>query len=300
MSNPPASIADAGLLERPSGVPQAFDSPRDRALYRRVPHRPGVELYRAEIVDHAFAPHAHDAFGIGAVEWGVERFRYRGSDHLAGPGSLVLMDDDELHTGRADTDQGWRYRMVYVDAPLLAELCGQPVQRFAQPAVDDPALGLRVTTALDGLWACADQPLAFDSLLATLASELVQRHGRGRTAEGRSAGLAPPVLARVRDYLEAHLHQTLRLEDLAREAGLSPFHFLRRFRQSTGHTPQVFLQARRGARAKALLAQGEAPAEVAASVGLVDQSHLNRLLRRLYGITPGAYQRQLGRVPLRS
>ncbi len=151
MSNPPASIADAGLLERPSGVPQAFDSPRDRALYRRVPHRPGVELYRAEIVDHAFAPHAHDAFGIGAVEWGVERFRYRGSDHLAGPGSLVLMDDDELHTGRADTDQGWRYRMVYVDAPLLAELCGQPVQRFAQPAVDDPALGLRVTTALDGL-----------------------------------------------------------------------------------------------------------------------------------------------------
>jgi len=81
---------------------------------------------------------------------------------------------------------------------------------------------------------------------------------------------------------------------------LSPFHFLRRFRQSTGHTPQVFLQARRGARAKALLAQGEAPADVAASVGLVDQSHLNRLLRRLYGITPGAYQRQLGRLPLRS
>lgn len=91
---------------RPSGVPEAFDSPRDRALYRRVPHRPGVELYRAEIVDHAFAPHAHDAFGIGAVEWGVERFRYRGSEHLAGPGSLVLMDDDELHTGRADTAQG--------------------------------------------------------------------------------------------------------------------------------------------------------------------------------------------------
>ena len=300
MSNPPAFIADAGLLVRPSGVPQAFDSPRDRALYRRVPHRPGVELYRAEIVDHAFAPHAHDAFGIGAVEWGVERFRYRGSDHLAGPGSLVLMDDDELHTGRADTDQGWRYRMVYVDAPLLADLCGQPVQRFAQPAVDDPALGRRVTAALDGLWTCADQPLAFDSLLATLASELVQRHGRGRAAEAPTAGLAPPVLARVRDYLEAHLHQTLRLEDLAREAGLSPFHFLRRFRQSTGHTPQVFLQARRGARAKALLAQGEAPAEVAASVGLVDQSHLNRLMRRLYGITPGAYQRQLGRAPLRS
>ena len=102
----------------PEGVPEAFESPRDSALYRRVPHREGVELYRAEIVHHAFAPHAHDAFGIGAVEWGVERFHYQGSDHLAGPGSLVLMDDDELHTGQADTAQGWRYRMLYLQGSV--------------------------------------------------------------------------------------------------------------------------------------------------------------------------------------
>ena len=85
-----------------------------------------------------------------------------------------------------------------------------------------------------------------------------------------------------------------RLEDLAREAQLSPFHFLRRFKASTRHTPQVFVQARRGARAKALLAQGLPAAEVAAAVGLVDQPHLTRLLRRQFGITPGQYQRQLG------
>ncbi|MBV8620190.1 MAG: AraC family transcriptional regulator [Curvibacter sp.] len=280
---------------RPAGIPQQFDSPRDRALYRRVPHRAGVELYRAEIVDHAFAPHAHDAFGMGAVEWGVERFRYRGSEHLAGPGSLVLMDEDELHTGRADTQGGWRYRMVYVESGLLAELSGRPVQRFGQPAVDDPALGGQVTHLLDALWAAAEEPLAFDSLLQTLAGEMVQRHGRaGGSEPPPRAGLSGTALARVRDYIEAHLHESLRLEELAAQADLSPFHFLRRFKQATRHTPQVFLQARRGARAKALLAQGLAPAEVAASVGLCDQPHLNRLLRRLYGITPGAYQGQLG------
>jgi AraC-like DNA-binding protein len=56
----------------------------------------------------------------------------------------------------------------------------------------------------------------------------------------------------------------------------------------------VFVQARRGARAKALLAQGLPVAEVAAAVGLVDQPHLTRLLLRQFGITPGQYQRQLG------
>ena len=45
---------------------------------------------------------------------------------------------------------------------------------------------------------------------------------------------------------------------------------------------------------KALLAQGLPAAEVAAAVGLVDQPHLTRLLRRQFGITPGQYQRQLG------
>lgn len=277
----------------PNGVPEAFESPRDRALYRRVPHRSGVELYRAQIVDHAFAPHAHDAFGIGAVEWGVERFRYQGSEHRAGPGSVLLMDEDELHTGRADTAQGWRYRMVYVQGSVLEEISGMPLSRFVQPTVDDPAQGARVTALLDALWQAADSPLAFDSLLSALLEAVVARHARNHTPE-KTAGLALPVLARVRDYIEANLDQTLRLEDLAREAHLSPFHFLRRFKASTRHTPQVFVQARRGARAKALLARGLPVAEVAAAVGLVDQPHLTRLLLRQFGITPGQYQRQLG------
>lgn len=277
----------------PNGVPEAFESPHDRALYRRVAHRNGIELYRAQIVNHAFAPHAHDAFGIGAVEWGVERFRYQGSEHRAGPGSVVLMDEDELHTGQADSAQGWRYRMVYVQGAVLTEISGQALSRFTQPTVDDPAQGMRVTALLDALWQAAEIPLAFDSLLAELVGAVVARHAQAVAPE-KTPGLSAPVLERVRDYIEAHLDQTLRLEDLAHEAHLSPFHFLRRFKASTRHTPQVFVQARRGARAKALLAQGLPVAEVAVAVGLVDQPHLTRLLLRQFGITPGQYQRQLG------
>ncbi|MGE8634065.1 MAG: AraC family ligand binding domain-containing protein, partial [Achromobacter piechaudii] len=96
-----------------TGVPEAFDHPNDRAQFRRAAHQPGVELYRAHIVRHAFEPHTHEAYGLGAIESGVERFRYRGADHLAPSGSVVLMNPDELHTGRAETEGGWRYRMVY-------------------------------------------------------------------------------------------------------------------------------------------------------------------------------------------
>ena len=86
-----------------NGVPPRFEHTPDRAEFRRPAHRAGIELYRAHIVRHAFEPHTHDAYGLGAIESGVERFRYRGSDHLAPPDTLVLMNPDELHTGRAES-----------------------------------------------------------------------------------------------------------------------------------------------------------------------------------------------------
>ena len=49
-----------------SGVPARFENPRDRAEFKRI-HRAGVELYRAHIVEYAFDPHTHEAFGLGAV-----------------------------------------------------------------------------------------------------------------------------------------------------------------------------------------------------------------------------------------
>lgn len=54
------------------GVPEKFEHPKDVAHFRRPAHRDGIELYRAHIVRHAFEPHTHEAYGVGAIESGVE------------------------------------------------------------------------------------------------------------------------------------------------------------------------------------------------------------------------------------
>ena len=159
-----------------AGVPDAFDHPDDRAEFRRPGHRPGVELYRAHIIRHAFEPHTHDAFGLGAIESGVERFRYRGADHLAPSGSVVLMNPDELHTGRAETEGGWRYRMAYIDADVVARVTGEDGWWFDTAVGLDTASAARVTALLNTLWR-AREPLAFDSALHALLAEF-RRHAR--------------------------------------------------------------------------------------------------------------------------
>jgi len=278
-----------------NGVPLAFDHLTDRAAFRRPAHRAGIELYQAHIVRHAFEPHTHEAYGLGAIESGVERFRYRGSEHLAPPDTLVLMNPDELHTGRAETEQGWRYRMMYLDADVLAALSGDGGWWFADAVAHDAVRARRVGRLLQRLWSTSDS-LAFDSTLSLLVDELRPAARIGRATRPHAA----PRFAAVLDFMRARLGETLTLEMLAGVAGLSPFHFLREFKRAHDATPQQMLMALRLFDAKERLAAGETPASVAAASGLTDQAHLTRAFVRRYGVTPGRYQQQLGTRPRRT
>ncbi len=270
------------------GVPQAFEHPGDRAEFRQAAHLPGVELYRAHIIRYAFEPHTHEAYGLGAIEAGVERFRYRGAEHLAPSGSVVLMNPDELHTGRAETEGGWRYRMVYLDPDVVARVTGESGWWFDTAVGHDAAGAQRVTALLDTLWQ-AREPLAFDSALYALLGEF-RRHARVPRALRDEAA---PRFAPVIDYLRANLARRLTLDELAAVAGLSPFHFLRSFQAQYHATPQQMLMALRLFEAKRRLAAGEPPAQVALASGLTDQAHLTRAFSRRYGVTPSRYQKQV-------
>ncbi|CAG1017063.1 Multiple antibiotic resistance protein MarA [Burkholderiaceae bacterium] len=271
-------------------MPAHFEHPGDAAEFRHI-HRPGVELYRAHIVRHAFDPHTHEAFGLGAIDSGVERFRYRGAEHLAPPQSLVLMNPDALHTGRAETAQGWRYRMIYLDAALLAALTGERGWWFADPVGHDAAAAQRVSRLLAAMW-CSDDALALDGALLDLL-ETIRPHARG-TRPPEPVRASDAALARALQLMHEQLDAPLTLERLASEAQLSPFHFQRCFKARHHASPHQVLMALRLFRAKQRLATGAAPALVAAEVGLTDQAHLTRRFARMYGVTPARYQMQLG------
>jgi AraC-like DNA-binding protein len=274
--------------------PPPFEEATDRAQYRRPAHRAGVELYHASILHYRFEPHVHEAYGLGAITAGVGRFSWRGGQHLAPRATLMLMNPEDLHTGQAETEAGWGYRMLYLDAPVLRELSGGEAWWFDAAVAHDPATATEAAALIAGLWQ-AQEPLDFDSQLLLLVQAL-RRHARVGGQPERAAALRyQPVF----DYMRAHLHERLSLEQLAAVAGLSPFHFLRSFKAQRHATPQQALMALRLFEAKRRLSQGEAPAAVAAAVGLADQAHLNRAFVRRYGLTPGRYQAQVwhGRRP---
>jgi len=281
----PDSVGSRGL---------ELEDGRERARFWRLPDLHGLEVLHATYLTHTFARHTHDGFVVGIIERGVEAFYYRGATRLAPAGSIVVVEPGEMHTGQAGSRLGWTYRVLYPEAVLLQRaavaLGGSPDRVPSFPAViEDPALYAlfqQLHATLDG----SASALERESGLTLALARLVARHGDSRLAlpsTGRERG----AVELVRHYLETHYGENPSLDELARLAGLSPFHLLRVFRRALQLPPHAYLTGVRIARAKALLAAGRPVARVATETGFVDQSHLTRQFKRLVGVTPGQYAR---------
>jgi transcriptional regulator GlxA family with amidase domain len=68
---------------------------------------------------------------------------------------------------------------------------------------------------------------------------------------------------------------------------------VRVFQQATGMTPHTYVLDVRIKRARQLLHQGQAIAQVAQATGFVDQSHFHKQFKRILGVTPGQYRKFL-------
>jgi AraC family transcriptional regulator len=123
-----------------------------------------------------------------------------------------------------------------------------------------------------------------------LAIHLATRHGRPAQAPAY-AGLAPHRLQRVLALIEERLADPMPVHDLAAAVGMSPYHFARMFKQSTGHPPHHYITWQRVDRAKELLARSSLPlAEVATRVGYRTQAHFTGVFHARVGLTPRAYR----------
>jgi AraC-like DNA-binding protein len=99
-------------------------------------------------------------------------------------------------------------------------------------------------------------------------------------------------LCRSRQLLRDVGDRPLSVKDVAREAGMSPFHFIRRFESLFGWTPHQFRIRSRIERAKILLACGtQSVTEVCLELGMDSLGSFSDMFTRRVGATPSAYQR---------
>jgi len=127
-----------------------------------------------------------------------------------------------------------------------------------------------------------------NSLAEVLAAHIIKDFTTVERAENPKSGqLAPAKLRRATDFINERLDAGVTLSEIAEAVDMSPFHFARMFKQTTGFTPLQYVMEQKIEHSKALLKNAELPlADIAFKLGFASQSHFTMHFRRLTGTTP--------------
>jgi AraC family transcriptional regulator len=179
------------------------------------------------------------------------------------------------------------------DSVLRGDPAGHSLQlsiNFHDPLLFQLSLALRDELVNGGL----NTLLYVESVLHTMILRLLRLHASGSPVQQRASGRLSPGQQRIIDeYVEAHLHQDIRVETLAQLLHLSIAHFERIFRATYGIPPYRFVILRRVERAKMLLTDSRLTLyDVGHLCGFASQSHFTRHFKKITGITPGEYARR--------
>jgi AraC family transcriptional regulator len=163
-----------------------------------------------------------------------------------------------------------------------------PQARIRDPQIE--AIGLMLLSELQQ--GDTASKLYIESLSNVLAVHLIRQYATARSQPVMyEGGLPQRQLLQVLDYIDAHLHQEIKLTDLASLLGMSQFHFSHQFKQATGISPYQYLLQQRIERAKQLLKRSDRSiADIALTCGFNSHSHLSKQFRQLTGTTPKAYR----------
>jgi AraC family transcriptional regulator len=188
------------------------------------------------------------------------------------------------------------YSALWIDPALHNKLCSGEslagVPMFVNGS--DPVISSLLASIRTDI---AEQRIPGAAYMEHVAALILLRLARLRGASpqpARGGRLSRRALARVEDYVEAHLGSDIALSDLAGLLGVSCDTFARQFKATTGHAPYAFVIERRVRRAESLLAHtGNEISAIALSLGFSSQSHFTTTFRRVTGTTPRGYRAQV-------
>jgi AraC-like DNA-binding protein len=241
----------------------------------------------------------HQDVCIAAVTHGTFQYRSEQGSALLSPGALLLGNDRQCFECGHEHSAGDRCLAFHL-TPEFMETVVAAVPRVRRAGFN--VSHLPPSTKLAPLIAAAETArddgdgAELEELALRLAGVVTAAlRGTARDVHAPHARDERRVAAALQ-RIESEAHITISLNDLAQEVAMSPYHFLRVFRQIVGITPhQYVLRTRLHRAALQLRRSDESISTIAFDAGFNDLSTFNRRFRRVMGTSPGAY-RAAGRV----
>jgi AraC family transcriptional regulator len=256
--------------------------------------------WRVQDVICTFGPHdrpfaeRHHGVCVAAVTEGTFQYRSTLGSAVLAPGALLLGNDRHAFECRHEHGTGDRCLSFHLTPEFLegvvAAIPGVRRAAFSAPLLPPhpgllPIIATAEAAREDGD-AAAFEEVAL-RLAGAVATVLAGTKRRTPAPTGRHERRITAALRRI----EAQADEPLSLADLAQDAAMSPYHFLRSFRALVGMTPHQFILHTRLNRAAVRLRRTtDSISSIAFAAGFNDLSTFNRRFQRIMGLSPSAYR----------
>jgi AraC-like DNA-binding protein len=237
----------------------------------------------------------YPAYRVAAIVGGTFQIRSTLGPAVPVVGSLLLGNAGDCYCCRHDTPHGDRCINFDYEADFLehvrAELGVRGLgERFRRALIPPSRQCVALAAAMEAVEEGSDASALQEAAFQIAAAALTQTHAT--VALGRKSSFRHErAVMRAARYIDTRYHESCSLAELAEQAGMSPFHFLRVYRRVTGQTPhRHVLTTRLRHAARRLRISSDRIVDIALEVGFGDLSHFNASFVSYFGVSPGAYR----------
>jgi AraC-like DNA-binding protein len=240
---------------------------------------------------------AHDGLEIAWIRSGHARYRIGSRELEVASGSAIVVPAGFEH--KTTLSAGLSAGSTWIARTLLDEIAdaiglrAPSDARLVADATRVITLGGLLTSELEH--GGRGTEIAARGLLEAAVVAILRGDGASSMNESEPRARDPRVRRALR-FIDASFAEPLTIERIAREAGMSRFHFSRLFREELAQAPYQYLSQVRLSRSAELLRGGAGVTEVAIRVGLGDPSRFASAFRRRFGVTPSEYARSFQRT----
>ncbi|WP_163349200.1 AraC family transcriptional regulator [Desulfovibrio sp. JC010] len=241
-----------------------------------------------------FKSHLHDGYVLWLNSESGEKYSLKGCTGILQPGSISIIEPETIHSNSPCCTEHRHLRSFYFSEEFVRSLnlkllgSENAPSPFRNNLLENRKLWLSLSNLHHKLLNTAHKLETDESILSVLS-------GLYKNIDERDyiPGSEDKRVDMVIDYLHANIDGNLSLAELADLAGCTEFHLIRIFRSHKGLPPHSFLIQLRLEKARRLLAANSNIADTAIQCGFSDQSHLTRLFKNRYGLTPRQYQKSI-------
>ncbi len=262
--------------------------------------------------------HTHDFLEVAMLAKGSCLHSWQGIDVRLVPGDLFVVSPGECHAYQIERETviynclfypsslGSDWEKLQAEPALQHLLVLEPFFREETGRQEILHLDRVELERMERLWMdmtheCMEHPMghamARKALLMMLLLQIARAWQSSHPTAPFGYDARRNLLAQAIAHIDCHVSDVVSLDALAAGCYVSPGHFRKLFRETTGLSPLEYINHIRMALAQELLRNSELSiADVAAGVGIQDTNYFSRLFRHLVGVAPSTYRKQLQRV----